>query len=162
MRTISLSQGKVALVSDEDYALVAAYQWHAFKIHRRWYAATHQIARKRTYLHRFIMQPDQGMEVDHINGDGLDNRRENLRVCTHRDNLRNMHRSIPSRSGYRGVGIAHSGRFTARCKYEGKMLYFGTFDTAEEAARVRDQEVIKLHGEFAYLNFPLENYEPTG
>src|SRR5690606_30332906 len=133
MQTLKLSQGKVALVSDEDYPLVTGYQWHAFRIHNAWYAATSQIGGKRIYLHRFIMRPASGMEVDHINGDGLDNRRENLRVCTHQDNLRNVRRSTPSRSGFRGVGMTPGGRYVARCKYFGKLLYFGTFDTAEEA-----------------------------
>jgi len=162
MRLLPLSQDKHALVDEQDYGRVSQYKWHAFRIHNTWYAATHQIHGKRTYLHRYIMDAPKGMEVDHANGDGLDNRQENLRLCRHRDNLRNMRRTTVSRSGFRGVELTKNGKFAARCKYLGKVLYFGTFTTAEEAARVRDQEVIKLHGEFAYLNFPREDYEPTG
>ena len=160
MRFIPLSKGKFAAVDDGDYDRVSQYPWFAFKVHNSWYAATGSVVKnKRTYLHRFVTNAPAGMEVDHVNGHGLDNRKANLRICRHRDNLRNQRRIKPSRSGYRGVTLTPHGKFVARCKYHGKMLYWGTYSTAEEAARVRDRKVMELHGEFAYLNFPREEYE---
>jgi hypothetical protein len=160
MRRIPLTQGKFSEVDEVDYERVAEFRWHAFKVHNTWYAASGGPNKgQRTYLHRFIMDAPVGKEVDHINGDGLDNRKENLRICRHRDNLRNVQRTTISRSGYRGVTIAASGKFVASCKYLGKRLHFGTYDTSEEAARVRDRNVIDLHGEFAVLNFPRHEYE---
>lgn len=158
MRRLPLTQGQVALIDDVDWERVSQFRWHAVWVYNTYYAATTADG-KRLYLHRFLTDAPKGMEVDHINGDGLDNRRENLRLCRHRDNLRNVRRTIPSRSGYRGVIPTASGKFAARCKHFGKLLYFGTFETAEEAARVRDIEVLRLHGEFAVLNFPREEYE---
>ena len=159
MRFLPLSQGKYAAVDDEDFDRVSLYRWHAFKIHNTWYAASSQPnSPKRTYLHRFVIDAPHGKEVDHINGHGLDNRKQNLRICTHRDNLRNVRRTTPSVSGFRGV-VKDGKKYTARLKYRGKLLYFGRFDTPEEAARVRDRKVIELHGEFAFLNFPREDYE---
>lgn len=164
MTHIPLSKGKTTIVDDADAPRVSPYKWSALNVKGKWYAYSHQAleATGHRYMHRLLTDAPKGLEVDHINGDGLDNRQDNLRLCTHRDNQRNIRRSEPSRAGYRGVTLTPHGRYVARCKYLGRLLYFGTFSTAEEAARVRDKEVIKLHGEFAYLNFPREDYEPTG
>ena len=160
MKRIPLSQGKFALVDDEDFETVGQMRWYTMRIHNVWYAASSQaVEGTRVYLHRFLMDPPSDMEVDHINGDGLDNRRENLRVCLHRDNLRNVRRTVTSRSGFRGVLKTRSGRWEARTKRLGRIIHIGTFDTPEEAARARDRKIIELHGEFAVLNFPREDYE---
>lgn len=156
MTTIQLTDGKVAIVDEADYSRLARYTWGATETAPGYWYAYSSEARRETghfYMHRFLTDAPKGMVVDHINGDRLDNRRANLRVCKHWQNLANNEQAI-GESGYRGVIKARSGRFTARLKRNGKNLYFGTFDTPEEAARARDKAARELHGEFAVLNFP--------
>ena len=108
------------------------------------------------HMHRMIMKPPKGMVVDHINCDGLDNRRANLRFATRQQNKCNT-RPISRRcsSKYKGVFWARD-----RCKWravvtsKGKRMNLGAFDNEVEAARVRDAAAKKYHGQFAWLNFP--------
>lgn len=100
---IPLTQGKFALVDAEDASQLSAHKWHAVLIHRAWYAATHGSS-GRIYMHKFLLVAPTGFEVDHINGDGLDNRRSvNLRLATHQQNLANQRLNKANTSGYRGV-----------------------------------------------------------
>lgn len=87
-KIIPLTQGRYATVSDEDYEPLMVYNWYAFFNGLKWYAAA-KINRKNVYMHRFVMNPPQNMDVDHINGDGLCNARYNLRIVTRSDNLLN-------------------------------------------------------------------------
>ena len=105
------------------------------------------------FLHRFVVDPDPGWVVDHIDGDGLNNTRANLRICTGADNARNRRLHRNNSTGYRGVYARGLG-FDARIRHEGRLLFLGTFPTAEEAGRVRDQAALEYFGEFASLNFP--------
>ena len=113
-------------------------------------------------IHNLILdrQPREGkLVVDHINGNVLDNRKCNLRVCTHAENMRNTtKRRKGNTSGYTGVSKCGK-RWAASIGYRGKDIYLGTFGNKEEAARARDLKAIELHGEFASLNFPIEDYE---
>ena len=154
MKRIPLTQGKFATVDDEDYQRVAPYKWRVLKTRKHWYAITSSISGSTTYLHRFITDAPKGMEVDHINRDGLDNRKVNLRVCTRRENGCNSDFEKGTSGGYRGVYRLPSGRFQAKIKNHKQQIYIGTFITAEEAARARDAVARELHGEFAFLNFP--------
>lgn len=161
---LPLSQGKVALVDAEDWGLVFEFRWHAFLIHRSWYAAAGNIKGhpKRQYLHRLIMGNPAGLEVDHINGDGLDCRRENLRVARHGQNLANQRLSNANTSGYAGVTWdACKGVWVAQTKHQGKNVYLGSFKSKEEAARARDAGMHALHGEYARLNLPDEPILPS-
>ncbi len=97
-------------------------------------------------MHRLIAQPPEGMEVDHVNGDSLDNRRSNLRVVSRRENLRNR-RGWSTRSPYKGVNYDKK-----RGKW--KLHIAPEFDTPEEAARAYDKIARILYGEHAHLNFP--------
>jgi len=90
--------------------------------------------------------------IDHINGNSLDNRIENLRECTHAENLRNRGKTSINTTGYKGV-YNRNGRFRSIIGINGKSIKLGTFDTAIEAAKKYDLEAIKLHGEFANTNF---------
>lgn len=106
------------------------------------------------YLHRILLGAKGGQEVDHINGDPLDNRRENLRICTRQQNA--AARRFPSgASGYRGVSY-HCGRWQSSIRVDGKLVYLGRFDSAEEAARQYDDAAAEAFGDFANLNFPPE------
>ena len=99
------------------------------------------------------------MQVDHINGNGLDNRRENLRVCTNAQNNANKPPQKNSKSGLKGV-YKNGNRWRARIGHRSRnRKELGYFSTKEEAARAYDQEAIKRYGEFAYTNFLREEYE---
>ncbi|MBA3554495.1 MAG: hypothetical protein H0W29_07040 [Gemmatimonadales bacterium] len=153
---ILLTQGKVATIDEADYALVSPYKWHAFRIHRVWYAATN-IHGKRLYLHRLIMENPSG-DVDHKNHDGLDNRRTNLRVASRRGLNIAAARFTKNKHGFRGVAFHTDGRRTKPwqgvVKVDQHNLSCGYFATAEEAARARDRLARMHFGEFARLNFP--------
>jgi hypothetical protein len=149
MKTIELTQGYVALVDDEDFDALSQHRWHAVRgkdtVYARW---------GKVYLHRVIMNAQKGQEVDHINGDGLDNRKANLRICSHSENLRNQKVSRANKYGYRGVGWhKQKDRFRAYIKQSGNMIHLGLFETAEEAALAYDMAAKQYHGEFARLNF---------
>jgi HNH endonuclease len=101
-----------------------------------------------------IMRAPDGMEVDHINGDGLCNLRENLRVCTKAENMRNRGKQINNTSGYKGVYFnKHAKKFSAQIKLYGKAIYLGLYDSPVEAARAYDAKARELFGEFAVTNF---------
>lgn len=157
-RELSLNHGCVALVDADDYIWLKNYKWSTD-------AASLDPARKQYVwasiqgevwrLHRLIMGvPRTGRltQVDHINGDTLDNRRCNLRVCTPSENACNSTAHRPRR-GYRGV-TEYKGRFSVQIMKDGVRYDFGFFDDAETAARFRDRAAINLHGDFAALNFP--------
>ena len=106
------------------------------------------------YLHRELMNPEKGQCVDHIDWNGLNNRRENLRVCSKADNTRHYTREKGA-CGFHGVFFnPDRGRYRARLSIGGKGHSFGYFLTAEEAALARDKAVLEHYGIFATLNFP--------
>lgn len=154
MKTIKLTRGKVVLVDDADFHWLLQWKWYARKAPNTWYAGRSSYSDNGrcgiVYMHRQIMGFPK--EVDHRNRNGLDNRRENLRVG-HRSgqaaNSRTRAKSI-----YRGVSKIR-GKFFARIHKNGKAKYLGVFNTAIEAAKAFDRAALNLHGEFATLNFPV-------
>ena len=105
------------------------------------------------FLHRLILNVnDPKMYVDHINGNSLDNRRKNLRVCTNAENQLNCGKKSTSKQKYKGIRETRYGTFEARIRYKGKRLHLGTFKTIEEAVQVYNLKALELHGEFAYVN----------
>lgn len=105
---------------------------------------------KASYLHREIMKPPPELVVDHINGNGLDNRKKNLRICTQAQNVRNR---APIKGRYKGVSSRGGGVWRARITVDGRMIYLGDHLSEIAAAKAYDQAAIRFHGEFARLNF---------
>jgi len=130
---VPLANGRgVALVDAEDAARVLRYRWYRHEVSGKVYARN----KRAGYLHRFLMEPSAEMEVDHISGDGLDNRRVNLRVCTHAQNQQNRVRA-QGRSGYRGVSWwSTRGKWTVRVRVAGRVHHGGHYDDVHEAGRV--------------------------
>lgn len=141
------------LVSTEDLHWVIKHNWHLSK---RGYITT-KINRKNVCLHKMILEVDVGFDIDHINGNKLDNQRENLRVCTHQQNCFNQKRRSTNTTGFIGVSKKKGmEKFEAYIHYCGKKFYLGLFDSVDEAARIRDRAALEKYGEYARLNFSEE------
>lgn len=152
---IPLSNGKEALVDDDDYPWLIQWKWS----YNGRYAARHAIVDGKStsvYMHREILKPDPGMYTDHINGDRLDNRRCNLRSCSHAQNSRNMRKQAhPTSSAYKGVSFHKaSGRWAAGIRVEGKRRSLGYYETEIDAAYAYDEAARQAYGEYAALNLP--------
>lgn len=164
MKLISLTQGKFAQVSDSDYEELLQYKWQATKTKSFWYAyrqphGSHK-GRKRIAMHRQILGlTDSNTFCDHIDHDGLNNQRENLRACSRTENNRNKRPHKKSLSRYKGVAkhTAHGKvMWRAVIKAGGKRKVLGYFpfneDGERNAASAYNIGALKYHGDFAYLN----------
>ena len=162
-RTIHLTQGKISLVSDDDFDTVMAHKWHAVNFHGHWYAMTNVRAdgrQKGLLMHRVLLNPPPSYDIDHINGDGLDNQRDNLRLATRSQNLANSCRHNDSSSPWKGVyWDKGAGKWRAHIRINGKKKCIGNFTTAEDAAKAYDAEAIRLFGDFAKPNFNQHDHE---
>lgn len=155
---VPLTRGLFALVDDEDAERVLAHKWYAASTKSLFYACRE--AKKgepytRTVLmHRFLINPPAGLIVDHADHDGLNNRRENLRLCSLRQNNTNKRCSKGRTSSYKGVNCYQnlSRPWRAKIKLYDKCIHLGYFSTEEEAALAYNQAALQLHGEFACLN----------
>ena len=155
IRYIALTQGKFAIVDAGDYEWLSQKKWHIAKGHTpKCYAAAYGKGRRTILMHRLIMEPPEGLVVDHIDGNGLNNRRGNLRVCTQRQNLWN-HPGRGGASRFKGVSFDRKrGKWQVRIRVGGRHRHLGYFDDEIEAAFAYDLAAVELMGEFAYLNFP--------
>ena len=152
MKQIELTRGYVATVDDADYEwLTSLGSWSARETVDGRVYAQRAVGRTTEQMHRVIAGHAL---VDHINGDGLDNRRSNLRPATVTQNNRNARRRKDNRSGFKGVTRQASGLWRARITVDGLQIRLGTFDAPEDAARAYDAAAIHHFGEFARLNFP--------
>lgn len=155
---IPLTRGYYAVVSAEDIGEIIKWRW-AVRTHDTntpyAYTSIGSLSGKPqlVQMHRHIMSPGPGKVIDHIDFDGLNNRRSNLRICSMRENSWRQ-RGPGSMSGYRGVFVRKDGVFVAQITHNGKHIYLGSFVNAIDGARAYDASAIRLKGEFACLNFP--------
>lgn len=150
MREIPLTQSKVTLVDDEDYLKLTKFKWYTFKNRNRGYYAVRTSPKingqhRLIYMHREIMLVSSPDQIDHINGNGLDNRRENLRVATPRQNAQNLH--ILRSSLLPGVSWHKpSQRWKAQIKIDGHNYHLGLFDDEESASQIYTDATNDLEG----------------
>lgn len=156
MKRISIRKGgrvaHYAIVDDEDYEALNM---------RRWSLGTDGYAYRYTYkngkpkrlaMHRAVLNAPDGTIADHINLNRLDNRRRNLRLATAADNARNVRKRSTNKSGFKGVKFWKN-RYMSSLTFQGRSVYMGRYETAEEAAWMYDQWASQLFGDFAVLNF---------
>lgn len=163
MKTIPLTRGHVALVDDEDFEMLSEWTWcltgsGAYVV--RYAGNSRQPGRRVIRMHRQILglTIGDGVEVDHINGDGLDNRRRNLRPCSHAENLANMKQHVCAESSqFKGVlWRTDRSKWSAKIAPNGRAIALGCFDSEMDAAGAYDRAALEHFGEFARLNFPQE------
>jgi hypothetical protein len=152
-------ENKVALVDDADFDELNRHSWivnnKGYPLRTIWVNGK----TKNLYMHRYILMAPNNLYVDHINGDILDNRRENLRLATHAENIRNIGMKSHNTSGYKGVSWREDkGKWMAKITYNWRQIYLGLYDSKEEAALAYNKKALELHGEFAKLNV-IDNQE---
>lgn len=149
-RKIPLTRGKEAIVCDCHYDLVAPYKWYS---HSTEYARRNKtIEGKQTaiWMHRLIMNTPQDMDTDHINGNRLDNRCSNLRICTTKQNMANQGIRSNNTSGYKGVTFHKTtNKWVACIHIDGKNKNLGYFEDKEDAAEAYQIASLEYHGEFS-------------
>ena len=152
-KSIPLTQGKFALVDDDMYDYLNQWKWnfngrYVCRSVGKWNHRT------KIRMHHEVLNAPAGMEIDHIDGDALDNRRDKLRICTPLQNKYNRRKPVTNSSGYKGVTMKHlSKKWTAEIKVNQKKIYLGSFSDIQDAARAYDDAAKKYFGEFASLNF---------
>lgn len=146
-KTIKVSDS-VAILDEDDYKLVSSYNWWLTKQGYAYTQTCVKNVRTTILMHRLIMQPGD-KEVDHANGDKLDNRRANLRYCTRSQNNANRPHTIGK---YKGVRFSKNA-WQAEIKKNKKYIYIGRFKEIKDAAKAYDKKAIELFGDFAYTNF---------
>ncbi len=158
-KVIELNHGYRALLDDEDYGRLCSYRWRVLPIkptpYKKQYAITNistPKGKRHLYLHREVLCVAADQKVDHINGDTLDNRRENLRVATNSQNQQNR-RITGGSSRYKGVAWHKGcGKWQAQIKADGKRFYLGLHDTEIQAAEAYDDAASRFFGDYAKLN----------
>lgn len=155
-KSIPLTRGKFAIVDDEDFEELSKHKWYcsiAGYAIRSIYVGRKQ--QTKIWMHREIIHTPPDMQTDHINGNRLDNRRGNLRICTSCGNSKNRKLNKNNISGFKGVAWdkKHK-RWWVHIKTNGNQKHLGYFDDTVQAAHAYDEAAKKYHGEFARLNFP--------
>jgi hypothetical protein len=155
MRQIELTQGKFAIVDDADFAWLSQWKWTAQKTDWGFYAMRHECGQV-VFMHRLINETPAGMVTDHEDGDGLNNRRGNLRTATQLQNMMNRHGKRNGTSQYKGVWADSSRRnrkpWRAAIRINGKLKYLGRFISEDEAGRAYAAAAREMFGEFARTN----------
>lgn len=158
MQEIKLTRGKVALVDDEDFEYLNQWTWQADKGRRTYYAVRtvwrNNKMDKKIYMHREIMKPSEGTQVDHISGNGLDCQKQNMRFCSPGQNNMNQKKQTKKcHSRFMGVSLdKRRGTWMSYINLNGKRKYLGCYKKEIDAAHARNLAAIKLFGEFARPN----------
>ena len=153
-KEIQLTQNKVAFVDDADFEWLNQHKWCFNGRH-----AIREIRiggkKRKILMHRIIVSVPFGLEIDHINGNGCDNQRDNLRICTHQQNVRNCKKCTKDTSSkYKGVCWHKTNRkWQAYIGANKKVIYLGYFDIEDDAARAYNVAALHYFGEFAKPNF---------
>ena len=161
MKLIPLSRGLFCKVDDADYEFLMQWKWYAQPATGGGYYATRNLVigskRRTLHLHRLLVGSVEGLQVDHINRDKLDNQRGNLRLATPSQNQANRKVRSSVTSGFKGVHKFKNGRgFMAQITIARAHKCLGYFSHPEDAARAYDRAATTAHGAFAFLNFPLD------
>jgi hypothetical protein len=154
-REIELTRGMKALVDDDMYEELSRFKWRVRHSWSSWYAMRHGNNGKSFDMHRVVLglTHGDGIQVDHIDGNGLNNQRSNLRICSNTENQRNRRVGANNTSGFKGVDFhKHSGTWRARISIDGRRVFLGAFDNSIDAARAYNKAAITCFGEFARLN----------
>lgn len=156
MKTIPLTQGKVAIVDDADFEELSKYKWCAAKCRHTVYAL-HRLGQHGygMLMHRLILDASPDKHVDHKDGDGLNNRRENIRLCSARQNSQARKiKTVGTTSRFRGVSWDKTNLlWKSEIKSRGKNYFLGRFAKEKDAARAYDKKARELFGEYAAPNF---------
>ena len=154
MKHIELTQGKIAIVDDEDYEWLSKYKWCARREDGDHWYAIRKSAGKHLRMHREILKCPETLHVDHKNGDGLDNRRSNLRTCSNKQNGANRKKNRgQSSSKFKGVHRKRNKNgWYAQIFVDGKQKSLGVFETERDAALAYNEAAIFSYGEFARVN----------
>lgn len=150
---IPLTRGKFAIIDRDDLEFIMRYDWVYSKSGGPRSEYARSSGRRCIRMHSYIMNCPEGMVVDHKNGDGLDNRKSNLRICTDLQNRSNQRKKLSTINKYKGIKKRPNGNWTVYISHDNKRICAGTFDTELKAALAYDKKAIELKGEFANLNF---------
>ena len=156
-KQIPLSQGKFVIVDDKDYEFLSQWKWcfnGRYAMRNKYLGWKNRKSILKTiYMHRLILNPPDGFYTDHINGDKLDNRRSNLRICTNQQNQFNQTPTQGGSSKYKGVTWhKRDEMWMSSIRLNNKTKFLGYFDSEEDAAQAYNFAAIEHHGEFANLN----------
>lgn len=154
------SNGHEILIDDADASCVVCFKWRAVKTKRGIYYAMARVDGHIAYLHRFIMGASADQEIDHIDGNPLNNTRRNLRICPNHsyNNANNKKRIVKNQtSAFKGVRKHHGGKWQAFVMKNGKFYHLGIFAKEPDAALAYNVKATELFGEFARIN-DLSNY----
>jgi hypothetical protein len=163
VKQIKLTQGKVALIDDQDFAEVSKRKWFAVFDGYNWYASSRDGTHRHMRMHTFLMKPPSGVRIDHWDRNGLNNQRRNLRICTQSQNCHNRYFRIANKSGFKGVSWKKTNRkWCAQIKVGPKVMHLGLFKDPKEAAKVYDQAALDHFGEFALTNAQLGKLQKSG
>lgn len=147
---VPLTKGYEAIIDTEDVEKVEKFNWYSNVNGRAVYgqrSINRLNCRRTVMLHMAVSGMIEGKEIDHVNGDGLDNRKANLRHVLHSENMKNAKKRVTSKHKYKGVCINHN-RFSAKIRNDNKSIYLGTFDTQEEAHAAYCHASIEMHGKY--------------